>query len=619
MLARIYDPLENKGHNMTGFDSMTRTRRINGEKTLTFDLHKTPANAHWFDEVSHMWKVNWMGEKFVAPLVQDDTEGNTYVRQIDAVYSLYDDLRNDFQYESFSGSKTFDDMMHFILNGTGYTYSTVDFFYAQEFENFGYDFRSELFFTALDRYGAEFTESGMHITFRSKVGNETDFQYRHKFNIESVTRQIDAMDFSTYGKYFGKDGLEAEYRSPLADLYPLSNGGDRHLPSKTDERFTKYDSLYAAVKKAVDDSLKISITFKFEDMRAAGYPRPIPQEGDSVLMVDERLGLKIRARIVEIIEVFDAYGNIIDCDVTLSNFTNLQSQNKRRNKAISDIEGVMNGEKTIPFVALDRELQRLAGQIFETESQVEYNENGIVARSKNNLNHLLILNNAGLLISTDNGQTARLAITARGIATELLTAGAIYTNNIKIVGKDDYFYWDGTGLYAINPDDTAQRVVLRSNGLFIRKGAITIERDDGYAIVNNGKLNLEFSVQFAPTGWRSSEVQQAGIYVQTEDTTKRFIQYGRFRHDSRYLRIIVGQRVVQSGETCILTVERTGNKGVYVTSTETTTSTDWENTEKRLSVDLGIPTGDEIAFYVMLRSKNGTPVQAYVLGAYLEG
>jgi len=490
MLGRIYDPLETKAYNLTGFDKMTRTRRVNGEKALTFDLHKTPANAHWFDQLSHMWRVDWMGEKYVAPLIGDATEGNSYVRQVDAIYRLYDDLRNDRIYETFSGSRTFDEMMNFILGGSGYTFSTVDFFKAQEFENFGNDFRSELFFTALERYGAEFTESGMHITFRAKIGNETDYQYRHKFNIESVERQIDALDFSTYARFEGKDGLVAEYTSPLADMYPLSNGGYRHANSgEPDDRVTNYDTLLARAKKAVDDSLKIAITFKFEDMRAAGYNRAVPKEGDSVLMVEDRLGLKIRTRIVEIVEVFDAYGNVIDCDVTLSNFTNLTEQKKRQEKAIADITDIMEGNKSIPFSALDRELQRLANQIFATESQVEYNENGIVARTKNNPDHMLILNSAGLLISLDGGKTARLAITADGIATELLTAGSIYTNNIKIVGDGDYFYWDGSGLYAINKEDGTRRVVINSNGIRIDYGMLEVKGEAGTVIID-GKSNM---------------------------------------------------------------------------------------------------------------------------------
>ncbi|PAF19759.1 hypothetical protein CHH51_01470 [Terribacillus saccharophilus] len=490
MLGRIYDPLETKAYNLTGFDKMTRTRRVNGEKALTFDLHKTPANAHWFDQLSHMWRVDWMGEKYIAPLIGDATEGNSYVRQVDAIYRLYDDLRNDRIYETFSGSRTFDAMMNFILGGSGYTFSTADFFKAQDFENFGNDFRSELFFTALERYGAEFTESGMHITFRAKIGNETDYQYRHKFNIESVERQIDALDFSTYARFEGKDGLVAEYTSPLADMYPLSNGGYRHANSgEPDDRVTNYDTLYARAKKAVDDSLKIAITFKFEDMRAAGYNRAVPKEGDSVLMVEDRLGLKIRTRIVEIVEVFDANGNVIDCDVTLSNFTNLTEQKKRQEKAIADITDIMEGNKSIPFAALDRELQRLANQIFATESQVEYNENGIVARTKNNPDHMLILNSAGLLISLDGGKTARLAITADGIATELLTAGSIYTNNIKIVGDGDYFYWDGSGLYAINKQDETRRVVINSNGIRVDYGMIEVKGEAGTVIID-GTSNM---------------------------------------------------------------------------------------------------------------------------------
>src|SRR5690606_20330068 len=117
-----------------------------------------------------------------------------------------------------------------------------------------------------------------------------------------------------------------------------------------------------------------------------------------------------------------------------------------------------------------------------------------IARDVTNPNNLVIYNSAGLGVSRDGGQTFENAITYLGVNTNLLTAGDIHTNNIRIIG-DTYFYWDGTGLYAIDPGDVGKYVRLTSDGLYIAKGAMTIERPDGARFINNGTPNLNYNVQ----------------------------------------------------------------------------------------------------------------------------
>src|SRR5690606_40216184 len=98
-----------------------------------------------------------------------------------------------------------------LFRSSDYEFNVLDSFGAQSFENFGDDYGLELFKTALDRYKAEFSVDDRVVTLRAKIGDTTDFQYRHKFNLESIEREVDALDFSTYGEGYGKNGLKVTY------------------------------------------------------------------------------------------------------------------------------------------------------------------------------------------------------------------------------------------------------------------------------------------------------------------------------------------------------------------------------------------------------------------------
>lgn len=619
--ARLYN-LNGDAFNISGNDKIILKRRVNGEKELELTIHKDRNNAHYFDDIDFMWKLEFNKETYVVVLVEDLTDGHYYTRRISLLHQFFDDLRNDYKYSTFSGSRTFDDILSYVFEDTGYVYTIVGNFYANTFENFGDDFVLELFKKVLDRYGAEFRLSGNRVYLYPKIGDKTDFQFRYKFNLHSVQRQIDALDFSTYGEGFGKDGLHVTYTSPMAEIYKTSKGGKRHLKAIRDERYTIRSSLYDRVKKEVDESLKISISFDFEDMRKAGYPRQIPNEGDEVLLVDSRLNLKISTRIVEIVETFNASGDVIKCEVTLSNFTNLDEQQKRFQQATKAVADALNGKRPLPFEALDLELQRLANQIFQSESEVTYGSNGIVARDKNNPNKLLILNSAGLLISTDNGQTARLAVTADGIATELLTAGSIYTNNIRIVGSSN-FYWDGDALKAIDPNNSNRSVTINSAGIDVRRGMVRVERDDGYATIIGGRLTNDLDVQGCEPPFMSDVVWIDGAWFGTQSTVAQTVNYYTYKHSARYVNFMISQ-YVEPGTTSYLTIERGdakyGNREILASSSSTSTDKYDDLHPVVLTVDLGVPTGGLGGLFVRLRTADSSK-KAYgrIIRKWLEG
>ncbi|MGM0903057.1 MAG: phage tail spike protein [Bacillota bacterium] len=434
---------------LTGASDIVRKRRVNGEKELSLKLHKTKQNASFFGDIEKLWRIiDFNGEEYPILLYRDVAVGNSYTRDLSCLHSFFDDMRNHVVYQSFSSSKTFDAMMQFIFNGSGYSYNIIGQFYAQDFENFGDDYGLELFKTALERYGAEFTLDGMVVNLRTRIGNTTDFQYRHKFNLESIEREVDALDFSTYGEGFGKDGLHVFYRSPLADIY-----GERPIKAVRDERFTIAENLTAHVKEIVDSSLKITLTVKLSDLRASGYNKNHPDEGDTLILVDDRLDLKIDTRIVEISEKFDNKGKVLDCDVTLSNFSNIFEQQRRIHNATKTLADAISGKRPLPFEALAVAVQQATIALQNAQTELVFPANGgIMAVDKNDPNKIVVFNSAGLGVSEDGGQTFKTAVTGSGFVADLITVGTMLADRIK------------GGTLTLGGDVNGRMIVLNDNG-----------------------------------------------------------------------------------------------------------------------------------------------------------
>lgn len=605
---------------LSGASNIKRVRRVNGEKELSLTLDKTRQNAHFFDDIEKLWRViDFNGEEYPVLLYRDIAEGEGYVREFSCLHSFFDDMRNHVVYEQFSGSRTFVDMMNFIFSGSGYTFKIVDLFYAQEFENFGDDYGLELFKTALDRYKAEFTVDGKTVTLRAKIGDTTDFQYRHKFNLESIEREVDALDFSTYGEGYGKNGLKVTYTSPLAEIY-----GKRPIKAYRNENFSVAANFTQRIKEMVDSTLKIALTVKLSDLRASGYNKNHPNEGDTIILVDDRFGLKVDTRIVEITEVLHPNGTVLDCDVMLSNFSNIFEQQRRIHNATKTLADAIEGKRPLPFEALAYATQQATIALQNAQTEITFPDNGgILAISKDNPNILVLFNSAGIGISTDGGQTFANAITGYGINATAVTTGTLDTALVRIEGTTGKFYITGDELKATSLTDPNKFIRITPGEIYSSRGAMTVERPDGFKVINNGYSVFDVNIQEVEPAFHSpavTEVQKSYANWRATKTTSSvdFNQYS-FEHKARYLK--VRYRVLADpGNTAHFEIWRGGE---VVASSFTAQSDEYSAGVLNgftLTVDLGIPTGLAGTFQIRIRSTDNTKfAYAMVSRKWLEG
>lgn len=420
----------------------------------------------------------------------------------------------------------------------------------------------------------------------------------------------------------------AEYTSPNATLYGLRDAGDFE-----DERFTSNSTLLAEIKKQLQDTPEVSFTIDFVDLRAAGYPYPSPNEGDRVFTIYEPMDdLEVETRLMEVNEEFvpdwDTPGEVkpIRSKVTLANYTKTFSGTMYSNVQ-KTLKGIVNDDGIIKYNVLDEAVRLATEAIKSAQTELEF-INGITGRDKEDPNLLTRFTSRGVGVSSDGGNTFPDAITGLGVNTTLLTAGAIHTNNIAIIG-DSLFFWDGSGFHAIDPADLDKFVRILGGEIYISKGALTLERPDGYKVINNGLSVYDVNIQAITLpmfhGPGVVEVQKGySIWMRSRSSTSLDYNQYRIKRDARYLKIRF--RLLAGGgagddpaNTAYLEIWKDGE---VAASASTRVSDEYDPsvlTGSTLTVDMGIPNGQRDTFQIRMRSDvDGANVFAVVSEYWME-
>jgi len=752
---------------LTNVKQIVRSRKVNGEKTLQFITIPDDSNDHSFAHADNESTTIFKNEPYIIKQVNEKSVGATSIKQIGAVHTFFNTMINCYQYESITGSKTFFAALTYVFAPTTYTFSIVDSFTSEEFENLGQDNCLSLFQTILERYGAEFKVIGNHIYFYKQIGVDSDFQFRWKHNVKSLDKSVDSKNLSTYIKGYGKpkevkdvlsgvsipyasrtgtyytesglnelatdkvgatfrfsftgtgfnfktimtflggkwdfsiDGTKnvqistykdvteelktieiirdlehkshnviatfkgndsknpytssstpaigylksgniiglyralvgdelfevvTDYTSPNASKFPNphSDDGLHHAEPISDERITTNAAMLTKLKKVLQDEPELSITV---DVAELGLEDVVLSEGDRGFIVYEPMDMSISARIVEITETFEYVNGqwiVMKTDVTLANLRNkLTDVTTRFAQTSKRLDRLFEGQERLPYNVLPEAIRIAAEAINNSLTEIQYPVGqGIILQDPNNPLIMVRLTSAGIGLSDDGGATYRTAMTGFGIVTNELVAGVIRTNNIQIVGEDDLFYWNGEGLFAYNASDLTKYVKLNSDGLYIAKGALTIERPDGFKTVNNGLLQNEFTIQPTSPPFMSPTVSVKAIYYATTYTTPETCNAFFFGHYSRYLKVRVVLHDSDSGLGSRIGIVEVGNGGGTFAQTVVYGTTDAIASENpvTLTIDLGTPTGAQRGFYLKLNTGSvGGEAKGRLVKAWLEG
>lgn len=604
------------------------SQEINGDETIEFDIHYTHNNAVFLQDLPdlNMWLVEFENKEYVIINHTKKGHGDYYMASCTAIlYALFK-LNTERVYERVDASLTTTEGFNLVFKGTPFTYSVVDNAPSERFEGLGEGAsRLEVLKTLIERWGYELKIVGNVFYFYAQIGNDTNFEYRHKINASEIEQSSDASELYTYARGYGdyededtsdnksevvnttdtdkpvieRAKLKREYTSPLAKIL-----GKLHAPPIMDGRIKLKDTMDKKLKELVDGSVVLSFTAKVSDMHDKGYDYQNAELGDRVFLVDERINTDREIRVIKIDRDLDANGKLIGMEITFGTSNLTEKYEAKFNTAIKDITDVMNGSKAIPFQALDIVAQSMVNKINATASEVIYDTNGQHFVEKGNKNHLMTLNSSGLLLSTDGGRTAKTAITSEGIVADTITTGSLLTSLVNIVGRNALMYMDGDQFIAKSNDDKRKTVISPSG--------ISITRPDGATWVENGMFKSAMDIQMAMPQPLSSGVEIKGSYYVTANTTKSYVEEYFFQHKARYLHVLGRAKMNHltstkyGGKVYIENPSESdgtviGNQGV---SSKEIIKDDNAGELIDIMVDLGVPDYGYKHFYILIKSEN---------------
>jgi phage minor structural protein len=416
---------------LTDYKNLGIKRRVNGEYSLSFLLLATERNAHSYPLVQEESIIEYELQEYRIKKVDERAVGDRAVKNIYAEHVFFD-LIDEFQYGFLQNTRTIDEVMTFITEGTGFTYSIPDSFSSAVFENFGNDNCLSLLQKALNVFGAEVEINRRHLTIRRQIGRKTDVQFRYKHNLKTIEKNVDTSNLSTYIRGYGKqneDGTyaaQAEYTSPLASVY-----GIRHAAPIYDDRFTDNESLFEYIQTKIQDTPNISFKITLVELQKAGYNYDVAGLGDEVFVIYEPLNIDITARILEYEEFPE---DPRSSTVTLANFSpSVTDILADFGKTKQNVDAILNGTKKLPYNALDDSVKRATNALNNSLTELEYPKGlGIVARDPENSNRFVVFRSNGIGITTDGGKTFKEAITADGFVLSAGVVGYLEANNIKL-------------------------------------------------------------------------------------------------------------------------------------------------------------------------------------------
>lgn len=415
-----------------------KTDAVNGEKSLSGTIYfgqDVKAN------IAKGWTLSFLGEEYVVVTYTKNDKENTVA--FSAVQAFFYKMSKTGFYEKWNGSHPFASYLDALFAGTGYTYDNTASVAAFEKQDWGMSNRLSLFNDIIDQAKVEFSVEGTVVHVVPAMGSDLSTIVRKKFNLDTAEIQTDNTSFATYGRGYGayskpndttSKRLEVEYKSPLYDYYYPKFGAIEAVPV-ADERYTIADNLLAAVKEKVDKSWAISLTLNLVDLQSVGYKYAMANPGDYITVIDENLNFSDKVRIIKVTSDYDIRGTRTKTEVECGSLSFAEQQKTSQ----STLSNVAAGKVPVPNEWLTSQVQLATNSLLAARTQLSFTDQGIIAVDKSDANKVVILNSAGLGVSTDGGQTFKSAITADGVVADRLFGNLISGVAFETVTDDNRF------------------------------------------------------------------------------------------------------------------------------------------------------------------------------------
>lgn len=314
--------------------SIAITEEIGEDYSVEFRVVKTKTNRKSFQKVTYQnyITVPANGQTYRIKDLEKAPKGNRYALNVQAEHVFYDiaDFKLD-KADVINGSRPFEDILRYALDGTGWRYELYGFWSAVTYENFGGENQLKLFLNLMNRHGIEWVPDSVTKTVRlyQRLGGPSNNFIRIKHNMSAIKVNGSTRSLSTIQKGYGKKKSFPEdqeptvltdadyiavavYRSPLADFW-----GELWADDFEDERYTTEETLLDVMARGLQDSIELSFDVSAVNVRRNGKLLQNYRLGDDIAVIHEGIDEDVSARITK--RVYYPYAKAKSDELTVGN------------------------------------------------------------------------------------------------------------------------------------------------------------------------------------------------------------------------------------------------------------------------------------------------------------
>ncbi len=272
-------------------------------------------------------------------------------------------------------------------------------------------------------------------------GQDNGVQFRYRKNLKSVRKTTDFAGVVTRLYPFGKDGL---------DISTVEPGGNKYIEDFSytsrvregiwvDQQYTDAAKLYEAAQEVLAEIAqpRVSYAVSIVDLsHLTGYEHESFKLGDWVTVIDEELGINVKAQIVKrTYDVLQPWRGSVELANFRPGITDLITEAVKSSRIVG--QAVLPNKK-ISTNALQGYINTATNQINSPNSRLKWDDTGIIAEEVDEQGQptgkIVKITSGGVGISNDGGLTFHVAMTGDGVL-----ANRVVVNDIYALSTEDGF------------------------------------------------------------------------------------------------------------------------------------------------------------------------------------
>lgn len=375
-----------RGRGKPVYTTVEHTSKVSSEPIVEFQLDEDEYNYDVVRSIGRRWSVSkvWGPDddtEYLVFMIDRQSVGNKQQVSITCRYKPIDIIKRRRIYAPINGSFKPEKFLNIAFKDSGLNYRLTEKLPSSEFENAGEgETVEELIKKAMAHWDLEFDiefdkkTKKYTFVFVPYLQKRANYQIDNEINANALKVEEDSGEMATYirgyGDYTDEQGITGAGLIMKFEHPDAKDIGYYHGDPIKDGRIKDEELMKAKLQKAIDDSIKRSISLDFIVLNKH-YPNAIPKVADIVKVRHSVLGLNEFVRIVEVKTTLDLNNVIINQEVTLGDYKRYDRYMNRISVAANAIGGLGGGE----FVRDYRTNSAITSSILATTIKMEKENN----------------------------------------------------------------------------------------------------------------------------------------------------------------------------------------------------------------------------------------------------